>query len=156
MNIPFKSIVGIQSASFYNFLNTGSSTPEHLATTAGWLRQWETWEVLKYSNTGSTDDIRFGDIVGFKNNVFNVYLSGHPGGNNATTQPNLQDAERWKLIKPGDASSTQPITTSDEIILQQVNSSKYVDVQGGGIQTSIPLSATADQYYRLVITTIIA
>lgn len=151
MNIPFQSVIGIQSADFYNFINTSSSTSEQLATTAGWIRDWELWELLDYGNTGATDNVRFGDVVGFKNLKFNAYLSGYPGGNNATTQPNLQDAERWQLINPDNTSSTDEITTANTICIQQVNSSKYVDVQGTDVQTSIPLSSAADQCYRFVI-----
>ncbi|HAD98696.1 MAG TPA: hypothetical protein DCG19_14890 [Cryomorphaceae bacterium] len=152
MSIQFKSIVGLQSQSYFNFLSANGTARETPIHAASWLNVQEKWEIINYNDLSSTGKLCYGDVVGFRNPHFNVYLSGFPGYSAVTTMGKLQDAERLVLLDPQDPSSTAEMTVEDEFYLQQVNISKYAKVNGNGIQISVPLTTNAEATFRIIVT----
>jgi len=153
MNISYQLIVGMESVSFFTFISCRGSTPVTDAQMLPWLRSWEKWEILKYSDVTDSGDVKFGDIIGLKNQHYGVYLSGfsNSGYVQVTTQINLQDAERWKIVSATDPNSTDVVTTADAFYLELVNSPKYPKLGGSG---TIPLVSNkdADSTLRFIVT----
>lgn len=159
MNVKYKAIVAIQSTEFCNFISADGATRETPCKTKPWLNVQEEWEILLYSDTNSTANVKFGDIVSFKNGHFSdAYLSGFPGYVQLTTMDAMQDFERWKLVDPSNPSSTAEITTCDTFELRLVNNNEQYSakVNGGDIQNSVPLVTSGASTFKLVQTSVSA
>jgi hypothetical protein len=151
MTINYQAIVAIESVENFNFLNGRSTQNETPSNAAPWINTWEHWEILKYSNVSDDGAVHFGDVVSFRNVEFDRYMSGYPDYAQVTTMDAMQDFERWILVDPNNSSSTAAITNGDDFLLQLANNngSHYARVNGGDVQSSVPLNSQGT-LFRLV------
>ena len=158
MKIQYNQTVAIQSTQYCNFISANGSARQTLCVTKPWLNINEQWKILLHSDTGSTANVKFGDIISFSNQAYNpAYLSGFNGYSapELTTMDAMQDYERWQLVNPSDPSSTAEVSTCDEFQLLLVNGGTLsAQVTGDDIQPSIPLVTSGASTFRLIQTSV--
>lgn len=156
MQIQFNSTIALECANHFNFINSTGSAPASPCHAAPWLKEWETWQVLKYGDAPSTAQLKFADEIAFKNNYFSGYMSG---GSDSTfrlvTVPAPGDMEKWRLVRTGRVPASQEfVTTADEFYIQSVRTGRYCYVPGGDNQDTVflePDRAKASPF-RIIIT----
>lgn len=158
MQVQFNSTIALECANQFNFINTTGTAPASPCHAAPWLKEWETWQLLKYGEPGATANVKFGDIIGLKNNQFGTYMSG---GSATTAQlitvPALQAPERWRLIKVNEPVSAAYVTTADEFYIQSVDTGAYCYVPGGNNQNTVFLESDRVKAspFRIILTHVI-
>jgi hypothetical protein len=158
MEVQFNATIALECANHFNFINAIASTPSSPCHAAPWLKEWETWQILKYGELHSTANVKFGDVIGLKNNQFTVYMSGGSAASaQLTTVPALQAPERWRLVKANEAVTAEYITTADEFYIQSADTGAYCSVPGGNNQNTVYLVREQGRAsrFRIILTHVI-